>query len=388
MKTFACLAVALFITLISHAQTKFQKGYFIDETGNTTTCFIKNQDWKNTPTHFEYQLTEGGNVLTAGIGTIKEFAITDHSKFVRFTVNMDTSEQSISKLDYQPAPEYKEVAVFLEAILEGKSTLYTYKSGNSRKYFIAVDHVSPVELINKKYLFGDKQIATNAEYKQQLSKLLNINDPGISYRQADLVKAVNRFNIDNGAKSEKYNKQTRKFFHMSVGAAAGYNSLSFSNSQDQRLNGKFDSKINIAPSVEMEFILPYNNGKWAIPIEFYYQYYKGKTTAEPGGITVKYQSVEAPLGVRYYLFLNDDSKISVTGSFILQTSFGSKLEIARNHQEIELEGKRNFRFGIGYSYKKLQAAVRYDTQRDLTKNYLYWKTGFNNISVRLAYGIF
>ena len=52
------ILVLAFITiscLQSYSQIIFENGYFIDESNNRIECLIKNIDWKNNPTEFEYK---------------------------------------------------------------------------------------------------------------------------------------------------------------------------------------------------------------------------------------------------------------------------------------------------------------------------------------------
>ena len=45
----------LFYLTFSYSQITFEKGYFISNDGIKTECFIKNLDWRNNPTEFEYK---------------------------------------------------------------------------------------------------------------------------------------------------------------------------------------------------------------------------------------------------------------------------------------------------------------------------------------------
>ena len=40
------------------AQISFEKGYYIDNSNQKVDCLIKNVDWKNNPTSFEYKLSD------------------------------------------------------------------------------------------------------------------------------------------------------------------------------------------------------------------------------------------------------------------------------------------------------------------------------------------
>ena len=88
----------LLITILSlncYSQISFQKGYYIDNTNQKINCLIKNINWKNNPTKFEYKLSENSESKKTTIKTIKEFGIDNISKYVRSTVNIDRSSVNI-----------------------------------------------------------------------------------------------------------------------------------------------------------------------------------------------------------------------------------------------------------------------------------------------------
>ena len=71
----------LFFTLFmlldikSFSQIIFENGYFIDDSDSKIECLIKNIDWKNNPTEFEYKLSPNEAIQKATIQTVKEFGI-------------------------------------------------------------------------------------------------------------------------------------------------------------------------------------------------------------------------------------------------------------------------------------------------------------------------
>ena len=54
--------IILFIGLNSIAQNKFEKGYFTTIDGNKTECLIKNEDWRQIPSQFQFKLTDKSEV--------------------------------------------------------------------------------------------------------------------------------------------------------------------------------------------------------------------------------------------------------------------------------------------------------------------------------------
>ena len=72
----------------------------------------------------------------------------------------------------------------------------------------------------------------------------------------------------------------------------------------------FGNKTNLRIGIETEFILPFNKNRWSILIEPTYQYFKAEKREEvtnvEGGIRdtrVDYQSVDFPVGIRYYFHM-------------------------------------------------------------------------------------
>ncbi|WP_417619381.1 hypothetical protein [Oceanihabitans sediminis] len=56
-----------------YSQIIYENGYYIDNSGNKVDCLIKNVDWKDNPTSFEYKLTENSDKNIATLNTVKEF---------------------------------------------------------------------------------------------------------------------------------------------------------------------------------------------------------------------------------------------------------------------------------------------------------------------------
>lgn len=55
-KQILVLALITISQFDSYAQIIFENGYFINELNQKVECFIKNIEWRNNPTEFEYKL--------------------------------------------------------------------------------------------------------------------------------------------------------------------------------------------------------------------------------------------------------------------------------------------------------------------------------------------
>jgi len=122
------LLVVLFTILSVHcfSQTSFQKGYYINNSGDKVECEIKNIDWKNNPTEFKFRLSENGEQSKETIKTVKEFGIYNFSKYIRSTVDIDRSSKNLKNLTTSRYPVFKAEELFLKVLVDGKYNLYEY----------------------------------------------------------------------------------------------------------------------------------------------------------------------------------------------------------------------------------------------------------------------
>lgn len=162
------LFIMLFISNLISAQVKFKKGYYINNEGEKTNCFIKNNDWKHNPIEFNYQLEENNSTLSSKtIDEVKEFGIDGIVKFVRETLPIDQSSQNFQSLTITSAPDFKTETVFLKVLVEGNSNLYYYENEYISRYFYSVNGKIE-QLIFKKYKNQNGDNAFNEQYKRQL----------------------------------------------------------------------------------------------------------------------------------------------------------------------------------------------------------------------------
>src|SRR5690554_8165540 len=94
MKNFRLSLIFLLFPLFHFAQTHFEPGYFIDNSGNKNQVLIKNADWNNNPDYFEYKLTNDGAVLRNDIDNVKEFSVESKRKFIRHTAEIEVTKNN------------------------------------------------------------------------------------------------------------------------------------------------------------------------------------------------------------------------------------------------------------------------------------------------------
>ncbi|WP_199185050.1 outer membrane beta-barrel protein [Aquimarina sp. I32.4] len=291
-------------------------------------------------------------------------------------------------------PIFEEEEVFLKVLVEGKAKLYSYESKSLKRYFYSIDTSKVEQLVFKKYWVSSGKIGTNNKFKQQLWNSVKCeNDKikefeSIGYKKSDLVKRFLKYNECNIGEAVVFEKQKKDFFNLTLRSGINNSSLSISNSLDDRLSSDFGSKLGFRLGVEAEFIMPFNKNKWAIIVEPTYQYFKSEKENTERVFKVDYKTIELPFGIRHYLFLNDDSKVFVNGSYVLGFSYDSTISDNLG-SEIDITSGNNVAFGVGYKYdNKYSVEFKYQTNRTILRNYLFWDSKYNGLSVILGYTIF
>ena len=398
MKKQIFLFLAFIISFHAFSQITFEKGYYVNNSGLKIECFIKNIDWKNNPTDFEFKLTENSDSGRINIKSVKEFGIYNFSKFVRETVEIDRSSEDVNNLGYNRTPEFVTEQLFLKVLIEGKANLYIFDDGKSYKYFYNVENSDIEQLVHKKYKITETKIVTNTQFKQQLWNSLKcssieINEiDKIDYRRNDLVDLFVEYNECNSSNfiNHEENQKTDLF---NVTLRPGLKSASASLKNDLFTTGtskdfNSDTEIGIRFGVEAEIILSFNKNKWAIIIEPTFQSFKSTKVLSSNEVTVDYKSIELPLGLRHYFFLNNDSKIFINSSFVFDFSSNSKIDY-NTGSDLNIKTRSNLVFGIGYKYNdKYSVELRAQTGRELLSDYIYWKSEYKSVSLIFGYTIF
>lgn len=106
-----CALFAL-LSLSALSQITFEQGYFIDNLGNKIECYIKNSDWKNSPSEFKYKHTLEGDIKTETLKSVKEFGVYNAFKFIKKSVEIDISRVGLENLDYTEIPILKQKNYF------------------------------------------------------------------------------------------------------------------------------------------------------------------------------------------------------------------------------------------------------------------------------------
>jgi hypothetical protein len=245
-------------------------------------------------------------------------------------------------------------------------------------------------LIYKEYYTADNQIAENRQFRGQLwndVRLANANMnsvQNIRYYISDLVRYFDKYNGGDGNSSAVFRSEEKKdSFHLRITPGISFASMSISDLAGSGEVIDFGKKVTFSFGFDAELILPFNKNKWGLFINPSYQYFKSSLPYHNSTISADYQSIEFPLGLRYYIFLNQNLKLFVNAEFILMKSISFDSEI----YGMNVNTRNSYAIGCGVANKRLSAEIRYYTDRELLYDYISVNTDYTRVSLILGYRI-
>ena len=383
-------------------QVTFDKGYFIDNSGTTIECLIRNYDWRSNPKAIQYKLSEESPVISVSIDSLREFRVDNYSRFVRATVKIDRSPISLESLSTTSAPLWSEETLLLRELTCGKACLWIYTEDRSW-FFYSLDDSLPEQLVYKKYhnvksatLREERIVHENMGFRQQLSMYLqnentkDVNLKNLVYQELPLVNYFKRY---NSALSEKQvqpgvEKPEREVLNLKITGSLNYSWLHITNGLNKNIGSDFGGKANWMGGLELEYFPPFNRNRFGILFDPTFEHYKNSKIIRDSPRSIDMISVHFPVGVRCNFYLNDDVK------FFLDVYYNSFICINKNDgfampgYILDIRESDNWIFGGGFAYKKWQLKLQYHTIRDLFSEYTAWGSDYTKAAVSVSYKIF
>ena len=394
MKILLSIILITFVQFLTLAQITLEKGYFIDNDGNRVECYIKNSDWRSNPREIKYSLAETGNLEKHTITSVQEFGVYGYSKYIRRKVLIDKSTSDLNKLSRNRNQEFQEQVVFLKVLVEGPATLYKYSQEELLRFFYRVDTSEIRQLVYKKYSIDLVTSRENESYKQQLLVEVNCNKKllktinTIAYQDKPLINYFRDENLCKGDSSVEYKKAKQNdYFNLKITPGINLTTINIIAGRRDIDSCMFGSQKGFRLGLEGEFIFPYNKGKWRLVFEPTYQYFNSKPLFPfPYTRQLNFKSIEFPLGLRYYSFLNKDFKLfynlflnpswSYNFNTIIRSEFGA---------DWKTKPSTSFILGSGLEWKRLSVEARYYTNRRV---FVQEGSTYTRLAIVLGFKIF
>jgi hypothetical protein len=395
MKRFFTTLLGFLVMMNSFAQIKFEQAYFIDNNNQRQTGLIKNVDWKNNPSEFEFKASESAQAQTLTINAVKEFGIGELLKYQRVTVKIDRSSDEAKKFSNQRTPEWSEEQVFLKVLLESKASLYYFEDDEVNRYFFKVDE-SPIEqLVYKKYLIQDSKVMTNNDFRQQLSvkfqcqKIAPARFEVITYARGDLMRLFKDYNTCQGQQIVEPKSNAKSALKFKVLAGIDYSNLSFTNDVFPQDDTDFGHRLSIRAGIEFEYILPFNNQKWSLLLQPAYHYFSDDGELNGLAVSARYSTIEIPLGLRHYFFINPRNpkkRVFINLLGVTDVARNTKFRLSRG---FTYNYKDSFvpitlALGAGLNIGKLSGELRYTGNRGMM-DLANWGNKYTTVSLLFTY---
>jgi hypothetical protein len=408
MRKWPLYSIKLFLSIFfsallipSIAQVTFDKGYIIDNEGKKIECHIKNKDRLLNPLTFQYKLSEDEQPKEVSVQDVKEVEIYNYARYVSTLVEIDTSISTINHYSSSRAPEWRKKTIFLKVLVDGKASLYSYRSPDFIRFFFKTEaNPSIRQLIYKEYTTSTGSIGENVIFKQQLFSEVNCGNiqrtrfERMNYRLDELKEHFIKYDKcmggDEVSKKEVQSTPYVKRNVLNFTIAPGFNSssLTVNNENYAGYDADLGGGSYFRLGLQIEYVLPFERNKWSVFIEPTYQtynsskeYYNSQLLGHSYTATVDYSSFEFPLGVRRYFFLKGSSKIFLNVFFVPNATQLSNSSLVYNvtyqnilssgtttetEATVSLASSSTFGAGIGCSGRLLSLEVRYYGSTDLT----------------------
>jgi hypothetical protein len=394
LKSVVTVLVTFFIANLYSQKKNFEKGYYINSNKSKIECLIKNEEWTFNPTQFECIVNneEKPRIVTAN--EIEEIAIGDEFKFVKAVVNIDKSNDNFENLTPEKALNLVSDKLLLRVRIEGKASLYSYKSETFTRFFYSIDGSGINQLSYKVYYDDDeKGNRKNEVYKQEIlnnlkcDKITQTDIDGLEYRSGSLTNIFLKYNTCVGSEVREIKaKKNINTFEMYAKLGVGLTSFNV----DYGANLDFEDKIRLKLAVEAEINLSNKSKNWSILLEPGYTFYSNTFTPSfnPNAhVKIDYKAIDLSIGLRHYFEMGAKSLLFANGYVTYSIETGSNFDFSTaSTYRLEISNTINPALGFGYLYdKKYSIEFRYEFQRNLFLHYSYADSEFSTIGLTLGY---
>jgi hypothetical protein len=242
------------------AQSNYQKGYLITNSGDTLKGFINYKEVLLNPVSLSYKDSKAAKPQEFFIKDAAGYTVENQVSFRRFPIKKTTSQVELRRLSLGPDGGSKEDTVWLQVLQEGKNvSLYYYRDKLKIRYYLREhDAKFPNELIVQTYLSPKDNVSvlTDNRFINQLTDVLQKYRPdlklkeskitGIRYNDKELVDFVG---IINDQKIESAGLSSVRFF-----AGAGINGTKgFHKDNPEFPNSAAEAKVYYFPILTAGF---------------------------------------------------------------------------------------------------------------------------------------
>lgn len=378
------LLFSFFFTLCAFAQDDY-KGYYITESGEKVNGFFEFYDFFKTE-KLKFKKSGSGEFSPLPKDVVEYGIDEGKQKFEKHIVETDM----LGDKTYSKDPQLSSQALFLNVLVKGKASLYSYTKDYNTFFFLSntsIKQGAVEQLINRKYLLPEGKTVDSPTYRRQLYNLVKCEGQQVSdfiaitYDKDAIVGVVKKYNECSGSKSEIFSLNSRKEFAYSFFAGVHYANMGISYYTPAVAD---ESSLTFSAGAEAAYIFP--NESWELYArgEFEPLNYELVDSKDQGynvlesTFKMSGYAFNFSFGPRYKYILSNRSNIFLECGFGVYQPIGGELEwyttlyplndgipYRGDNGKYNLATSFALNFGVGYTFNKnYSVAVKYITNRD------------------------
>lgn len=295
MKYIISFLFTFLIFNFSIAQSNYEEGYIIRNSGDTVFGKIDYRNWKLNPLMIRFQPASSTN-QSFDPSSIKEFHIQKEKETYRsFTVTLSQlpgeSEKAV-EYNYKDSSKITRRVFLLVLVNHPQICLYQYNERAKEHYFYSKGEENPIELIHY-YSFDDvsNQVQETSLFRDQVTSITSscteiaASIQRLKYNQSDLQKFfVKYLKCSSPDTFIEQIKQERIPAVFGVVIGGMLNSYNFKGDNTALVNNGYSSNFSPVIGISLDLGLARNQNKWHIINELIYKNYKtGDSFVRPYG---------------------------------------------------------------------------------------------------------
>ncbi len=396
------LLYLILLTSVSFSQSKFEKGYYIDNKGNKKEGYIRLIDFEkiNEIDKLDFKSSKSSKNDKIDLTTINEIGIGSELKLIKVSLQID--DINFYK-DYKVGKELdlKNITAFLNVEIEGKASLYSFASSFGKKFFYKLSDQDKgiVQLVYKKYLSEDN-VKVNTYFRNQLFNDVKCENQvfndflNLEYNKEQLLKVFKNFNDCRISNSITYRNRFEKSFKTHISGFLGMNLISNPSLSTLTYGGEFEF---VFPSEKLSFFIRAEYESFRSE-EMNVYFSAGGAIRNEDTFKANAKSLDIIIGPRYNYIISKNHKVFFSTGIGFSEQSGSitasrKLILSGVDdtiyplQKYELKPSSFFYLGVGYLFhERFGIDLSYDTNKTIyeDENTLF-KLSYSNIGVNFRF---
>lgn len=368
------LAILVKISIMCFGQENFIPGYIIDNNGNRVDGLLDYREWRTNPEKIIFKVSTANEPEEYGPSDIEEFGV-EQDVYISATVDTEMSPWRLNRLGTESAFQLERIDAFLQVLVKGEKSLYYHKNSIGKDNFYIRRDDGLELLAQKKYNRehnGNLLAVENAKFRGQLKVYLNEcerignSNSKLAYDRKSLLNLFVDYYDCTG--NQTTFKQTTERLVPKFGVIVGISStsLSISGATGSPLYD-MDMSTSLDPvfGLQLDLILPRNNGSWSIYNEVLHTSYKIKGSVEYQGLLyrsrLEYSYIQINNMIRYRM---QKEKLNILFSAGMSNGFSYNETNLLNEFQRFIDYRTHEQgliFGTGLEMNKSRVEIRYQT---------------------------